>query len=140
MSVGLEDGIFYHLTVSTVAVKAIIGDRCYPQILPPKVTLPAITLTRISGAREVIMAKQSGLAHPRIQINCWAATYAEAKALAEEVRVSTDSFIGNMGTDVIKAVILQDEDDVLEIAPQSEANRRYGIRQDYEIWHEEPIT
>jgi hypothetical protein len=49
--------------------------RIWPVVLPAEnKTLPAITYTRVSSAREKTM-DSGGVPHPRIQYTCWGNTY-----------------------------------------------------------------
>jgi len=138
--VSLADGIYTYLTTTATDVVAISGDRVYPGFLPQNAKLPAITVERISGGRDIVMGGISGLEHPRMQITSWASTYEAAKALAEEVRLVTDAHSGAMGAETIRAVIIQDESDAIVMSPQLEGRRIYGVRQDYDIWHVEATS
>ena len=70
------------------------GGRIYAITLKQGATLPALTYQRIDGPRIVSHSGDSGLSHPRYQIECWAATYLEAEALAEDVIAA---FSGDLG-------------------------------------------
>ncbi len=67
---------------------ALLAARVYPLLLPQEVVLPAISYQRISGVREQSLTGDSALQHPRFQFSCWAETYAEALAVAEQVRLA----------------------------------------------------
>jgi len=78
---------------------ALIGTRIYPLVLPQNPdggppTLPACTFQRISGARAHNQNGRTLLARPRIQIDCWAATYSAAKGVAAQVRAALDGHQG----------------------------------------------
>lgn len=65
------------------AAGALVATRIYPRIRPQNSALPAITYTVPGGARDATLKGLSGTRRPRIQIDCWAATYAQSRALAE---------------------------------------------------------
>ncbi len=74
----------------------------------------------------------SGLAHPRIQIDVWADTYAAVKAAATQVRLALDGYAGTVDGVVIKAVILNGDGDRYEDHP-----KRHRVSMDFTIWHQE---
>lgn len=71
-----------------------IDTRVYPMFLPQNPTLPAITYQRVSGERDRSLTGLNSLSHPRIQFDCWAETYAEAKTLGEEVISALNDYPG----------------------------------------------
>ena len=89
--------------ITDSAVSALVGGRVYPVVLGRDATFPAITYTRISGG---FLASLSGTnrEHPRIQIDCWAETYAEAKDLSAKVRAAMD------GATAFKSIAVSDYD------------------------------
>lgn len=92
----IESALYNHLA-NNASIVAKVGTRIYPVKLPQGVELPAITYQRISGVREHNIAGPSGRARPRIQIDCWAESYSEAKSVADTVRLVLDGHKGNFG-------------------------------------------
>ena len=111
--------------------------RLYPGEIPQAIDLEAITYQRISGPRLDNLSTAPGLAYPRFQINSWATTYALAKALAKAVRQRLNSYTGVIGAYTIRDCRLLDEADAIDLTAGTDQRRRYGIRQDFEIWHSE---
>ncbi|MEE9401256.1 MAG: DUF3168 domain-containing protein [Dehalococcoidia bacterium] len=70
------------------AAVPLVVNRIYPLLLPQVPTLPAVVYLRVSGMREQSHDGDSALQHPRFQFSCWAETYLEALAVAEEVRIA----------------------------------------------------
>ena len=132
----IEESI-YSLLVNDGAVTAIVGTRVRPGYLPEGGALPAISYDRISTPRVRSLSGLSGLAHPRFQITMWAATYSAVKSLAVAVKAALADKTGTVAAVYIGHADLDDEGDMLTITPGVESLDRYGVRQDYEIWHEE---
>lgn len=68
--------------ISFSGVATLVGNRVYPIILPQDPTLPAITYQIIS------QSPTGGNIHihnMRLQVDCWATSYAGADALAAQV-------------------------------------------------------
>lgn len=131
----IEEALFAHLTANA-GVTALVSTRVYPVQMPQNPTLPAIVYNRISGERVQHMQGSSGLASPRIQFDCFAKTYAVAKAVAEALRLAIEGFSGTMGgvngPDVNSCLLQSDSDgyeDDLEV---------YWVSVDYIVWHTEP--
>jgi len=116
--------------LADAAIAALIGTRIYPGgLLPQNPALPAITYRLISGNWIQTATGAAGLAGPRIQIDCWAKTYAGADALFELVRLGINGK-GDGGN--IQGVFLEGNRDVFDPV--------LGVRgrsADAFVWHEE---
>lgn len=73
------------LLADPIIAGAVGGTRIYPLIRPQGTALPAITYQRISRARYDPLDVPGTLADARLQIDCWAASYAAVKDLAADV-------------------------------------------------------
>lgn len=104
------------------AVAALVGSRIYPLKLPQAPALPAITYQKVSGPRVISLSGYSGLSHPRLQIDCWAATYDQVKALSAAVVAALDAYPG--------AIMNDDGRDNYQ--PDVELPR---VTIDFTIWH-----
>lgn len=80
MTIG--ETIFSTLT-GDAAVSAIVGTRVYPLVIPQGGDLPAVTYQRIYGAPINDLAGAGELVRARVQVDCWATTYASVRALAD---------------------------------------------------------
>lgn len=74
----LDEFLFAALTADAT-VGGLVVARVYPQKMPQSPTLPAITYQIVS---RVPTEANTELFECRVQIDCWAATYAGASALA----------------------------------------------------------
>lgn len=90
--------------VSAPAVAAIVNARIYPVVAEDTAATPYITYMNASSTRAPSMSAPGTLRNARIQIDCWAATYAQAKALAAAVRAAVE------GSAAFKAVLLLEQD------------------------------
>lgn len=118
----IEDGLVA-LLLADSGVSALVGTRIYPLKLPQDDGLPAIRFQRISGERVRTLDGPTGLVRPRIQIDAYGKTYAEAKAVAEAVEALLDGYSGPAGTDQIEAVSLETDRDLDENPLGEEAAR-----------------
>ena len=122
--------------VADGTVNGLIAGRINP-IGRAIATLPAIAYQRIDTPRIQALGGLGGLAHPLIQVNCYAATQIEAEALAKAVRVAWADFSGVAGGETIQAVTIEDEDDLPELSPGNEGDRVFARRLDFTVWIEE---
>lgn len=81
----IEEDVLLALTVEAPAPTRA-ENRVYAVVLPQDIGFPAISYQRISDAPVNDYSGHSGLDRVRIQIDAWAQTYWEAKALGEEIR------------------------------------------------------
>jgi hypothetical protein len=124
------------ILIDTPVVSNLIGTRIYPNIVPQKAPMPAVTYQQISGPRLHDMQGAVGMCKARYQINCWAASYAKAKELAEVVRLTLDGY-SSAGT--IKVIHLANEGDLPKTIPGIDELTRYGKRLDFFVWFTEQI-
>ena len=75
-----------------------------------------------------------GRASPVIQIDCWAESYTQVKALAEAIRAALEGHPGNLGGIAVGTISLTNEVDDRENTP---APQVFRVIQDYQIAHEE---
>lgn len=120
-------------------LKAMIGDRVYPLRAPQNATAPFIIYQRVTGPRLRSLLGGSGMANPRMQIDSYGLTYAQAKAVAKQVRLALDNFRGTVplsdGQSVkVGAASLETDRDLIDGNMDPELFR---VLQEYSFWHEE---
>lgn len=103
----------------------------YAQFLPQDSSFPAITFSKVSGPREYCHDGQI-YAEPRMQIDCWAKGYLEAKTLAENVRVALSGYTGTFDSKKVMACFLVNETDIYD--PDTQLHRvildfRFAIKE-----------
>lgn len=116
-------------------LSALVVARIYPMILPQKPTLPAVTYQRIDGERESGMTQEHGMAHPRMQVDCWAATYSAAKAVATQVRGALQRWSGTVAGVTVLDSFLESDRDLYE--PGTGGQDIFRVSLDFLIWHRE---
>lgn len=82
----------YSRLTSYSGISALVGTRVYPLNLPQKPTYEAITYQRISNGPQ---NGSTTIRESRWQISCWAETYAEAHALAVQVKTALEEWTAN---------------------------------------------
>jgi RNase P/RNase MRP subunit POP5 len=117
----------------TSAVTALVGQRVYPEQLPQKPTLPAITYSQVSAVRVRDLSGPAGKARRRISFSCWATTHDMAHQVADALRQSIDPFYGDMHGASIHSIILENEFDLFE--EETGTVGLYRVIQDYIIAH-----
>jgi hypothetical protein len=70
------------------AVTDLVGQRIYTDQLPQRATLPAIVMTQQFTTHEHALSDFAGLAHARVQFECFAATRIVANSVLEALRSS----------------------------------------------------
>lgn len=98
------------------------ASRIYPLERPADDPLPAIVYQRVSTDPDQTLEGDSGLDAVRLQLSCWAETYAGAKALAAATRAAITSSAS------LKAVTEMEVDD------RDPETREYRVILDFRIW------
>lgn len=128
----IEEGLYAYLA-GYAGLTALVDSRIYPLQAPEDAIYPLVVYQRISGPRVYSHDGASGLAHPRFQITSWGEIYPDAKAVAKQVRLALSGYAGTMGDDVdVDAAFL-----VNELERYDPETKRWGVIQDYIIWHHE---
>ena len=88
----IERVVFSRATTHA-GLAALIAARCYPGILPQNPTLPALTYQLISDPMvKRVFTGVTNMRYPRVQVDCWATTYAGCTALAVQVRAAFQNY------------------------------------------------
>lgn len=106
----LGELIFERLTTYP-ATSGLIGNRCYPALLPQEPTLPAVTYdVRNSNTNE----GQVFFTQLLVQVNCWATTYAVAAQVGEAVKGALRQYMKKDGTPALISMNDENEADLYD--------------------------
>ena len=103
----------YNLLKNDSGVKALINERVYPLVAPQNVTKPYITYRVINGLKIQCLGGQIYQGDYRMQLDCFALTYSNAKAISKAVK---DCLIGFMASNSIN--IMDDFEDETQLFKQ----------------------
>lgn len=135
----INEAVYQHL-VATAGVAALVGTRIHPLVIPQRIAatsqrVPAVVYS-ISGVdRAVSYCGTDRLVRSTLGIDCYAAGYDAARALATAVRTALVDFFGPMGSATVVPVRtcnIETEFDLMDIEPGL-----YRVSQQWTIWHEE---
>lgn len=134
----IEKGLFAYLSNES-DITDIVSTRIYPMIVPQGTAYPAITYDLTANTPEMTNDGESGLTEANFVLKCWAATYAEAKNLAETLRLNLNGFgKGTMGAVTVNRASKTDDSDM---TPELEGNlsivKAYGVAFDLQIWYQQ---
>lgn len=110
------ESAFRSMILSISSVTSLVSQRVFPGIIPENETLPAIRYLPVSGTREHSHDGVSGFQVQRIQVDCYAKTYAEVIALAAALEAGMDGFNGS--SPATFAITLESDSDVYEEVPR----------------------
>lgn len=85
----VPESVLRTVILEDATVSGLIGSRFYP-VLPQTPTLPACTYFRVSH----YVPDEIPFPTARIQVTCWGTSRAEARELAEAVRLAGSGFKG----------------------------------------------
>lgn len=115
----LREDIFAALTSGTPNIL-----RVYPDALPQKAILPAVTFFTVAGKNDFHLQGQSGLVTRIVQIDAWAGTALSADnimATVEELMVASSDF-------QVNAI------DVSGADPYEQETERYRASREFTLW------
>lgn len=97
--------------LAAAEVAGLVGARITPGRRDQGGALPAVVLHRISGLPDYHLTAASGLEASRVQLDCWAATYGEAKAVAQAIKANLSAARWATQAVRIDAVLIEAERD-----------------------------
>lgn len=128
----IEQGLIAFLQTQT-SVTSLVSSRVYAFMLPQNPTYPAITYSRDGSSRNSTTEGQTNYVGADIQIDAWANSYLEAKALQKALRDALVNYRGMMGAVKVDQVrITTDAPDLFEDEVQ-----KYRCSTAYVFWHYE---
>jgi hypothetical protein len=130
----IEEALATHLAAHT-GIAALVATRVYPQHLPQNPTLPAVSYQVVGGGSDYQHGGASGRARPFFQIDAWAATYATAKILAEEIKKAMIAFVGTFSGVKVDGAYGGRTMDFYE-----ESTRIHRVSRDFEVFHSEAVA
>lgn len=129
----MEEALIAYLLAAS-GIAALVSTRVFPHSLLQGSALPAVTVQRISGAPLYADDGEVGLDNPRMQVDCWATTYAGAKTLARAVKSRLSAFYGTTGGVDFHYILLDNERDDRE-AGANNAAYIYRVSLDIIVWN-----
>jgi len=79
------EGSFYEKMRTDAGISALVSNRIFPDQLPQKVTLPAISYQRIAGQSIRSHSGAGSIEKATIQVSAWAKKPTQARAVAQAV-------------------------------------------------------
>lgn len=104
----LETGILDRLAADA-GVSALVGTRLRHEFLDQDQPYPALRLIRISTATDYSLDMASPLSRVRLQVDCYADSFADVNSLANAVESSLVGFDYTVGTIVVRTMVLDNK-------------------------------
>lgn len=115
------------------------GDRVFPNNIPQRQSLPAITFQEITGDHLHTNNGGSPTYEGRWQVTVHAKTYAEASTIRDQVRRILDGYSGTAGGILVKHIMIEPNSmrDIPFVDSQQEQLDRFGKALDFRIFANE---
>ena len=125
--------------LSKTAITNVVGQRIYTDIMPQNATLPAIAFRKIPTRHEHTLSGCAGIAHCRLQFDCYAATRLQANDIAESIRTTGIVEIKGVtfGCDIRGARVEQGQRNEIEYSKEDSDDHRYVPSLDLEVSYSE---
>lgn len=119
------------------AVALALGTKVYPLLAPKTVSLPLVTYRRSNITREHTLSSPMGTPTVSVEVSCYAATYEDAREVADVVRRRLDGYGATVDNVEVKNVSLESEaDDFVQLAG-NDLPPVYQVTQTYNVlWQE----
>lgn len=123
--------------VGSAAVTALVGSRIYPVMGPATASLPLVTWRRAGISRSHTLAAPMGVPQVSVEYQIYAATYENARDIADAIRLVLDGYGGTVDNTTIRQTSLENEVDEFVQLQGSDMPAVYQITQTYDVWWQE---
>ena len=100
--------------LADATLAGLVGTRIYWTRRPQAAGLPVVILQTISDIPAYKLDGETNFAEARVQVDCYALTYASARAVARAVSASLGGFSGTVGTTAFQGVFRTSDRDLQE--------------------------
>jgi hypothetical protein len=123
--------------VADQTVNGLLGSRIYPLLAPATATLPLVTWQRTGIAREQSLKAPIGVPTVTIEYVIYAATYEQARQLADAMRKVLDGYSGQADNTQVRNASLVNESDGFVTLEGADLPPVYSVTQSYDVaWQE----
>lgn len=112
-----------------------VETRVFAGFAPRGKSYPCITLLIVSEPDVRSLSGPSGLASPRVQVNCWAETLQEADEVDDAVRLCLDGFHGAIDDENIDCIESANKGHIPLVSAENADLTIHGARRDFIVWH-----
>lgn len=131
-----EQVVKYRIEASPVLAR-LLGFRVYPIVAPVSAGLPFAVYQRSTIERNQTLSQPLGVPRVSVQVDTYAATYEQAREIADAMRQNLDGWNGSAYGVEVKHVALDSERDGFVQLDGSELPPVYQITQTFDVsWQE----
>lgn len=131
------ENVLRNAIISDASVTSLVGHRVYPHVAPSADLIPLIVWRRSTVSREQTLGLPMGVPRVTIEYQIFAATYYEARQIADAVRDVLDGYGGFFDNTEVRQVSLESESDDIIALDGGETPSAYSVTQDYDVWWQE---
>lgn len=132
----MDLGVALRTYLLTTPVASLVADRIGPAIRPQSEVLPAVAYTIVSDVPGYHYEGEDDLSKARVQFECWAKSYTDARALAEKLRLALSGYRGPMGARTVQSVFVEGAGDITAGIDGVNSSRVRGVRFDAMVTYE----
>lgn len=118
-------------------VALLVGTKVYPVMAPASTALPFITYRRGGIQRQQTLQNPAGVPRVTFDVQVYAATYEDAREVADAVRKTLDGYAGTIDNTVVDQVSLENEADDFVALAGADMPPAYQITLTYDVWWQE---
>ena len=131
-----EQVVKYRIETSPVLAR-LVGFRVFPIMAPVSAQLPFVLYQRSTIERSQTLSVPMGVPRVSVQLDTYAATYEEAREIADALRANLDGWTGSAYGVEVKHIALDTERDGFVQLDGSELPPVYQINQTFDVsWQE----
>jgi hypothetical protein len=118
-------------------VASVAADRVHLGTAPNGAQMPFASFQVVSEGDRFAHMTGGGMGHPRVQVDCYARTFREAKELSEQIRAAIDGYRGTQANVAIGSCLKVGEQYLPEPDRSNTDTLLHRVSTDYSIIYEE---
>jgi hypothetical protein len=131
----VQEALLAYLTGAGSGLPALVGTRIAWGMNDQGAALPRVSLFRADSVPEYADDGEANLFVSRVQVDCYATTYASAQALGRAVRARVSAVVVTQGATDFQSIYIEDEQDTVET--YDGGRNVFRVRIDLMVWHKE---
>jgi hypothetical protein len=131
----VQEALFAYLTGAGSGLPALVGTRIAWGLTDQGAALPRVSLMRVDSVPEYADDGEANLFLSRVQVDCYATTYAAVQSIARAVRARVSAVVVTQGATAFQSIYIEDEQDTVET--YDGGRNVFRVRTDLMVWHKE---
>jgi len=114
---------------------ALVKNKIYPEEIPQKIDLPAVSYIKISDIKTHMLKEQNPLENPYLQFTVYAESKSSARGVLAQIKLALIDYVGTLSGIVIQKIQMENEISSMETGADG-VQKVYTEDAEFQIFYE----